>query len=38
MGLDQEWVKKVEESLLQEEEQKEERKYQIKLRSKNDQI
>jgi len=38
MDLGLEWPKKVGEKLLQEEEQKEEKKYLLKLSSQNDQI
>ena len=38
MDLDPEWKKRVEEKLLQEEDQREEKKYLLKLSSQNDQI
>ena len=38
MGLDPEWQKKAEEKLLLGEEQKEEKKYLLKLSPQNDQI
>ena len=38
MDLDLEWQKKAVERLLQEEEQREEKKYLLKLSSQNDQI
>ena len=38
MDLDPEWKKRVEEKLLQEEDQKVEKKYPLKLSSQNDQI
>ena len=38
MDLDPEWKKRADEKLLREEEQKEEKKYLLKLTSKNDKI